>query len=156
MVAAITGGIPAAPKEPKPDRQPWLRRRRKEKADQVDIVSLKPTPAPEKTGLEQTPATPAKPKKSKEIKKTGLAGLGDVREWHNSRTTARADSLVRVNECYAAYVEWCKSRKIEACSLTKFGTVMKGDLGVGYVEKSKRGYYSGIALTGGLKVVASK
>jgi hypothetical protein len=34
--------------------------------------------------------------------------------------------------------------------------MMKGDLGVEYVEKSKRGYYVGLALKGsGLKVVAS-
>ncbi len=44
----------------------------------------------------------------------------------------------------------------QACSLTKFGKLMKGELGVEYVEKLKRGYYEGVALTGaGLKGVAS-
>jgi hypothetical protein len=31
--------------------------------------------------------------------------------------------------------------------------MMKTEIGVTYVEKSKRGYYSGIALKGALKVV---
>jgi hypothetical protein len=31
---------------------------------------------------------------------------------------------------------------------------MKGELGVPYLEKSKRGYYEGLALKGALKIVA--
>ena len=72
-----------------------------------------------------------------------------MREWHKSRTAARHGNLLRVNECFAAYVEWCKARGLEACSLTKFGTTMKAELGVSYVERSKRGgvvRYRGIAL----------
>jgi hypothetical protein len=43
----------------------------------------------------------------------------------------------------------------KALSLTKFGTVMMTELGVGYAETSKRGYYTNIALIGaGLKIVA--
>jgi hypothetical protein len=62
----------------------------------------------------------------------------------------------RFNFRRAAFLEWCKSRGAEACSLTKFGTVMKTELAVGYAEKSKRGYYTDIALAGaGLKIVAS-
>jgi hypothetical protein len=50
----------------------------------------------------------------------------------------------------------CKERGLSGVTLTKFGTTMKGDLGVGYVEKSKRGFYAGIVLKGaGLKVVVS-
>jgi hypothetical protein len=50
-------------------------------------------------------------------------------------------------------VEWCKDRGLDAVSLTTFGTIMKNELGVRYVEKSRRGYYADIALVAGLKVV---
>jgi hypothetical protein len=106
------------------------------------------TAVPELTAVSPSPATPALIEKPKKIKHKDIAGVGSVRDWFNSRTTARAGHLVRVNECYSAYVEWCKAAGLEAASLTKFGTVMKGELGVEYIEKSKRGYYVGIGLKG--------
>jgi hypothetical protein len=98
--------------------------------------------------LRPTPASAASPKN------TG-AGVSDVREWLNSRTAARPDNLVRVNECYDAYLAWSQERGLQPVTLTKFGKTMKGDLGVAYIERSKRSYYSGIVLTGAplLKVV---
>ena len=41
-------------------------------------------------------------------------------------------------------------------SLTAFGTIVKGDLGVAYEEKSKRGFYLGIALVSAPKLVANE
>jgi hypothetical protein len=111
------------------------------------------TPGSAVAAVVESAATPAKAKKPKKIKPAAVAGVGDVREWHSVRTAARPGNLLRVNECYAAYAEWCKERGAEACSLTKFGTVMKGELGVEYIEKSKRGYYAGFALKGALKIV---
>ncbi|MGA7323835.1 MAG: hypothetical protein WBX25_05000 [Rhodomicrobium sp.] len=146
MVAAMRGGAVSEKQQPAISEKEPVK---------VDTGALQ-TPAVEIAGLTVPAPTPAKPKKAKQIKKAALAGLGDVREWHHSRTTVRADSLIRCNECYSAYVEWCKGQGLEAVSLTKFGTLMKGDLNVRYVEKSRRGYYAGIALKGaGLKVVAS-
>jgi hypothetical protein len=114
-----------------------------------EVKSASPeTPAPQRAGLPQTAPTPAKPKKARKIKPAALAGVGDVREWHSSRTAAKPGNLARVNECFAAYVEWCKAKGLQACSLTKFGMVMKGELRVEYAEKSKRGYYAGFVLKG--------
>ena len=53
---------------------------------------------------------------------------------------------MRVNEDNASYVSWCNSRGAEACSLTKFRSLMKCDPGVEYVEISKRGIYAALAL----------
>src|SRR5262249_29292313 len=117
-------------------------------------IARGPSPASQIAGVAQTAASPAPAKKPRKIKSAVAARVGDVREWFRSRTAARPGSAARVNECYAAYVEWCKAANLEAVSLTKFGTVMKGELGVEYIEKSKRGYYDGIVLKGGLKVVA--
>ncbi len=63
-------------------------------------------------------------------------------------------NLIRSGEAYSAYEQWCKVRGLEPVSLTKFGTIMKSELGVAQVRKSGRCYYEGIALKGGLKVVA--
>src|SRR5262249_55620392 len=112
------------------------------------------TVAPEIAVVVTSAATPANAKKPRRIKTAALAGVGDVREWHSARTAARPGNLLRVNECYSAYVEWCKERGLSGASLTKFGTMMKGELGVSYVERSKRGYYEGFALKGALKIVA--
>lgn len=38
-------------------------------------------------------------------------------------------------------------------SLTTFGTTMKGELGVLYEERSKRGFYVGLALVSAPKLV---
>jgi hypothetical protein len=43
----------------------------------------------------------------------------------------------------------------EPVCLTAFGTIMKGELGVLYEEKSKRGFYVGIKLAGAPKLVAA-
>ena len=57
---------------------------------------------------------------------------------------------------YAAYRSWCIEMGKEPISLTAFGTIMKGELGVAYEEKpkSKRGFYVGIALVSAPKLVA--
>jgi hypothetical protein len=39
-------------------------------------------------------------------------------------------------------------------SMTAFGTMMKKELGVSYAERSKRGFYVGIALCGKPALVA--
>ena len=117
-------------------------------AEPASLPQIPLTAVPELTAVSPSPATPALIEKPKKIKHKDIAGVGSVRDWFNSRANARAGHLVRVNECYSAYVEWCKAAGLEAASLTKFGTVMKGELGVEYIEKSKRGYYVGIGLKG--------
>jgi phage/plasmid-associated DNA primase len=81
--------------------------------------------------------------------------FGDVREWKESRTAARPGSKVEPSDAYAAYKEWCTEAGKEPVSLTAFGTIMKGDLGVLYEEKNKRGFYLDLALVGAPKLVAS-
>ena len=83
--------------------------------------------------------------------------LGDVREWKESRTVARPGSQVKPGDAYSAYKWWCIEMGKEPVSLTAFGTIMKGELGVLYEEKpkSKRGYYVGIALVGAPKLVTA-
>jgi hypothetical protein len=76
-----------------------------------DVKNASPeTPAPVLAAVVRSAATPAKPKKARQIKKAALTGVGDVREWHGSRTAAKPGNLIRVNECFAAYVEWCKGQ----------------------------------------------
>jgi hypothetical protein len=174
MMAAISGGgashAPRGPQpKPEPESDPELARAEPKKLAQTES-GLRPakepvrrpgtgpktaTPAPGTAGVEPTPVTPAPEKKPRQINTKAAAGVGDVREWHKSRTAARAGHRVRVNEVYAAYAEWSKQCGLEAVSLTKFGTVMKGELGVGYAEKSKRGYYTDIALVPALRVVSN-
>jgi hypothetical protein len=142
LYAAIMGGVAKLQQSPVSERRA---------SPCVD------TPAPEMTGLAQSAAAPAKAKKARQIKPAALAGVGDVREWHSSQTTARLGHRIRCNEAYSHYVEWCENRRLAGISLTTFGKVLKNELGVGYVEERKRGHYTGIALKGGpaLKIVSS-
>ena len=73
-----------------------------------------------------------------------------MREWHKSRTAARGDS--KRGDAYKAYCEWCMAQGKDPVSLTAFGTIMKGELGVIYEEKNKRGWYVGIALVSAPKL----
>jgi hypothetical protein len=113
------------------------------------------TAAPQAAAPALTPATPAKAKSPKKIKAAGVREFGDVQEWKDSRTIARPSSRVKPGDAYAAYKAWCLETDKEAVSLTAFGTTMKGELGVLYEERSKRGFYVGIALVGAPKLVAS-
>jgi hypothetical protein len=149
MMAAVSPPSCPVAQQPMPERNVTEKQH-----PSISESSAALAPAPEKTAVAGSAATPAKLKKTRKIKSAALAEVGDVREWHKSRTAARPGNLLRVNECYAAYVQWCKSRDLEAASLTKFGGLMKGELGISYLEKSKRGYYQDIALTGAaLKIV---
>jgi len=123
----------------------WWQWRRKEAMIEVPTA----TAAPQTAAVVASPATPAKAKSSRKIKAAG------VREWKESRTVARLGSKVKPGEAYAAYESWCAEIGKEPVSLTAFGTIMKGELGVIYEEKSKRGFYVGIALVGTPKLVAS-
>jgi hypothetical protein len=98
------------------------------------------------TAVAPTPATPATPAKAAKSQQSKGAGIAEAREWFKSRTITRAGNLVRVRDTYEAYCTWSKDRGVAPMSLTAFGTLLKGDLGVGYVEKSKRGFYTDIAL----------
>jgi hypothetical protein len=55
---------------------------------------------------------------------------------------------VKSGDAYTAYKAWCLEMGKEGVSLTAFGTTMKGEFGVLYEEKSKRGFYLDIALVG--------
>ena len=101
------------------------------------------TAVPELTAVAPTPASPAKASRAR---KTAAVGHINVRDWFKSRTAGRPGNLVRVRDTYATYCAWAKEREVEPMSLTAFGTLLKGELGVGYVGKSKRGFYTGIAL----------
>jgi hypothetical protein len=77
--------------------------------------------------------------------------FGDVRKWKESRTAARADRI-KPGDAYKAYCGWCTEKGLEPVTLTAFGITMKGELGVVYEEKNKRGFYVGIALVGAPKM----
>jgi len=128
----------------------WWQRWRKEPELEVPAT----TAAPQAAAPARTPASPAKAKSPKKIKAAGVREFGDVREWKESRTIARADSRVKPSDAHSAYKSWCAELGKEPVSLTAFGTAMKNELGVLYEEKSKRGYYVGIALVGTPKLVA--
>jgi hypothetical protein len=94
----------------------------------------------------QTPATPAKAKNASKSKRKESREFGDVGVWKESRTAARADSRIKPGDAYKAYCAWCTEKGLEPVTLTAFGTTMKGELGVVYEEKNKRGFYVGIAM----------
>ena len=134
---------------PAPNRR-WWQWRRKPKVE-PEIASA----APETAAPARTPATPAKARTPRKIKAAGVRELGSVREWKECRTTARADSRMKPGDAYSAYKSWCAENDKEPVSLTAFGTLMKGDLGVSYEEKNKRGFYVGIAPVSVPKLVAT-
>jgi hypothetical protein len=77
-----------------------------------------------------------------------------VPEWFKARTFVKAGNEVRAGVVYEDYVSWSEARDEDPVTFTKFGTIMKKELKVGSVERSKRSYYVGIALTGALEVVS--
>ena len=134
-------------KDPAPTRRWWHRR----PASPPPI----PAAAPETAGVVRTPATPAKSKKRSVSKGAGVREFGSVREWKESRTAARPGTKVKPSDAYAAYVGWSKERGLEPVTLTAFGKEMKGELGIVYEERNKRGFYVGIALAGSPRLAVS-
>jgi hypothetical protein len=107
-------------------------------------------PAPKPAAPAPTPARAKKPSKSKP---ETMREFGDVREWHKSRTTARAGSQVKPSVAYEAYKKWCAENDKDHVTLTAFGTTMKAPVeedgcSAFYYEKpnSKRGHYMDIDL----------
>jgi hypothetical protein len=139
FLTAMGGDKPAAPA----GRRWWQWKRPPAQNDQGVV---KPTAAPETAAPARTPATPAKAKSPKKIKAAGVRDFGCVREWKESRTAARLGVKVKPSDAYAAYEAWCSDRSLEPVTLTAFGTTMKGELGVTYEERNKRGFYVGVAL----------
>ena len=113
----------------------------------IDAMSL--GPAPEPAGAAPRGRRPRKGRGA------GARQIGSVAQWKASRTVARPDAKVKPGEAYAAYRGWCAETDQEPVSLTAFGTTMKGDLGVVYEERSKRGFYLGLALVGAPKLVSA-
>lgn len=105
-------------------------------------VEKKPA-APRKTAVRASPATPAKSRKP--LKKQD-DGASTVRDWYSGSVYSREGAEMRVKEVRAHYEAHCEGRGLEPVSLTVFGTMMKKELGVNYIERSKRGFYTGIAL----------
>ena len=106
----------------------------------------------EKPAAVQTPAkkrsTAASAAKSGKPKHKRALVHGPVRDWFDEEVKIAQGSEVRPGVAYDTYSDWCRRRNLKPVSLTTFGTTMKKDLGVGYEERSKRGYYLGILLTG--------
>lgn len=152
ILTATIGGGHVAPAPPRPDRKP----------DPAPVAAHRPAapkPVPEpvvetKTAtVARTPATPANPKKARKSKPAAVGDAASVREFIESRTTARPGSRIRCGEVYKAYQEWCDEQGISPVTLTRFGMEAKA-LGVGWDNRNNRPCYLDIALVGGLKVVA--
>ena len=99
--------------------------------------------------------TAAAPKKSKEIKPAAVADAGSVREWYKCRTAARPGVEIPRKEAFTAYCSWCKDQGIEPVSSRRFGQIMKGELGVELIERSKNHFYVGIALVATPRLVVA-
>jgi hypothetical protein len=99
------------------------------------------------------PAT-AKPRAKKKSAAKAEPRVDSLPEWFKARTFAKAGNEVRAGVVYEDYISWCGGHAEEPVSFTKFGTIMKKELGVGSIERSKRSFYVGIALTGALEVVS--
>jgi hypothetical protein len=118
---------------------------------------LPPMPQPKlsKGGRPKAATTAAPAPKTRKSTKSKPVGSGDIQTWFSEQTLKKDGHGIRVSEAYDAYVQWCTGRSENPVSLTVFGTTMKKDLAVDYAEKSKRGFYIGIALkNSALKVVS--
>ena len=69
----------------------------------------------------------------------------------------RVGMRIKPADAYQAYKGWCAEQGKLPVSLTAFGTIMKGELGVAYDEKpgSKRGWYLDLALVSAPRLVAT-
>ncbi len=76
----------------------------------------------------------------------GVVIQGSVRHWHELKTRPEAHAELRVSLCYSSYLEWCKSLGLAPVSLTRFGLIMRNEIGASYSERSSRSCYRGIAL----------
>jgi hypothetical protein len=146
--------------EARPSRAPWATWRRRHHVE--PDVSTKPgndatsaSPAAESAGVAPSAATPAPAKKRRKNNGAGVREFGPVREWRDSRTVARPDGRAKPGDAYAAYRGWCAENGQKPVSLTAFGLTMKGELGIVYEERNKRGFYVGIALVSEPKLVAA-
>jgi hypothetical protein len=133
---------------------------RKEKAPSVEAPKPVETPveapaaplavpavAVEPAAVKPTAATAATPKKYSKIKPAAVGDANSVRQWKECRTVARPSSKVKPRKTYDnGYVAWCKDEGIEPVSFTKFGLIMKNELGVRYDDRNNRGFYLDIAL----------
>lgn len=119
------------------------------------VVPIKRTAGPRAGVRESSPASPAKSRKPK-VSKASV--YGPVREFYATAVVVREGAEVRPGVAYDAYVDWCRGRDLVPVNLTTFGTTMKKELGVAYTERSRRGYYQGIALASPpkLSIVSSK
>jgi hypothetical protein len=137
-------------------QQPRVSERRRCKHKTREMILKLDTPALESTALLPSPATAATSVKAKKNSKPVPAGVGDVREFFESRTTARKGHDLRTGEVYDAYKAWCAGASQEPVSLTRFGTTAKGELGIAYAERSRRGYYCNLAFKAvPLKIVSA-
>jgi hypothetical protein len=143
----LTATEPVAPGKP----GPRLWQRRPKAAAPVDEEVAPAVPAPvavvETAAVRPTPSTPARPKKPAKISPAAVGGADSVRQWKECRTGARPGSEIKPKRTYeTSYLPWCKEQGIEPVSFTRFGSIMKGELGVTYIERNKRGFYVGITL----------
>jgi hypothetical protein len=141
MFAAVGGRRQLASEIEKPEPLPRLGVH-----DVSESHALGPLSAPIDAPFPKKRIAPRKPKHMP------ASVPGDVQAWFASKTVARPGSEVRSNEVYAACRAWCEGRGETPVSLTKFGMVTKGALGVPYREKSNRGYYCGIEIAPGARL----
>jgi hypothetical protein len=134
---------------------PWLRRRQPDAAETAQKAEPSGPLAAVKTAtLRRTAATPVTAKKPRQIKAAAVGDVDSVRQWKEARTVTRAGSEIKPKETYdGSYLPWCVEHDVAPVSFTRFGTIMKGDLGVTYVDRNKRGFYVGIALVATPKLI---
>ena len=144
--------------EVRPDPAPPASAEIKEAASEPKVPTVVPIKRSAGVHAGVRESGPASPAKSRRPKVSKASVYGPVREFYATAVVAREGAEVRPGVAYDAYVDWCKGRDLVPVNLTTFGTTMKKELGVAYTERSRRGYYQGIALTGSpkLSIVSSK
>lgn len=150
ILTATVGGDHAVSRGPRPApaQAPSVRTEAPRPAEPAP----KPAPVASIATVDRTPATPAKPKKPSNSKPAAAGDAASVREFVESRTTARPGNRIRCKEVYDAYRDWCLELGVAPVTLTRFGMEIKA-LGVGWDNRNNRPAYLDIALVGGLKVV---
>jgi hypothetical protein len=115
-----------------------------------------PEPAARPAAVAKT-GVGTKSRNSRKPKATKAAAVTPVRDWYDSRTTARPGYDQPCGEAHDDYKAFSLERGETAMTLTAFGIAMKDEIGVEkIVTPSKRNYYRGIALKGRMRLVANQ
>jgi hypothetical protein len=101
---------------------------------------------------------PSRPKPKSKLRKGAVKddepSKDSVIAWHKARVEKRPGRKLRAGTAFKDYEEWCASNKTPPMTLSSFGNVMSGELGIRKDTANHRVSYVDIGMKTKLKVVA--